>query len=158
MPKILRICIRIDLVYSLAPVIFSSFIGFIYSKFTKSFFIYEVSDLWPEELVAFKINLFFIISYLGRFLAKLSYSLPDMIVATSELAAEYVTNYYKPRVLIYALPIGVEPSRYPTKSKESSRKELIEKKIFPDALNNKFIVLYAGIISKVTKVENLVYA
>jgi glycosyltransferase involved in cell wall biosynthesis len=60
--------------------------------------------------------------------------------------------------MIYALPIGVEPSRFPTKSKESSRKELIERKIFPGVLDNKFIVLYAGIITKITNVEDLVYA
>ena len=158
MPRIMRISTRTELVYAMAPVLFSSFIGFVYSKVTKSFFIYEVSDLWPEELVAFKTHLFFVLVYIGRIFAKMSYSLPDMIVATSELAAEFVTHNYKPKVVVYTLPIGVEPSKYPFKSKRSSRKELIEKKILPSSLEDKFIVLYAGIISKVTRVENLVYA
>jgi glycosyltransferase involved in cell wall biosynthesis len=158
MPKILRIATRIALVYALAPILFSSFIGFIYSKVTKSFFIYEASAIWPEELVAFRTSVSFIVLSFGRILAKISYALPDMIVVISEFAAKYLTNNYKPNVMIYALPIGVEPSRFPIKSKQSSRKELIEKKIFPTGLDNKFIVLYAGVITKITKVENLVYA
>src|SRR5919108_3876051 len=47
MPKILRITGKIDIVYSLAPITFSSIIGFLYSIFTKSFFVYEAADLWP---------------------------------------------------------------------------------------------------------------
>jgi glycosyltransferase involved in cell wall biosynthesis len=158
MPRILQISTRIALVYSLAPILFSSFIGYVYSKTTKTFFIYEVSALWPEELVAYRTKLYFIILKLGKILAKISYMLPDMLIVISDLTVEYVTNNYKPKVLIYPLPIGVDHSRYQRKSKESSRKELIEKKIISRDLENKFIVLYAGIISKVTKVDNLLYA
>ena len=157
MPRILKISTEISLVYALAPMLLSSFIGFIYSKVTKSFFVYEVSFLWPEELIAFRTSLHFTVSF-GKFLARISYALPDMLVTISEFAAQYLTTNYKPKVMIYALPIGVEPSRFPAKSKESSRKELIERKIFPTVLYNKFIVLYAGIITKITNVESLVRA
>jgi glycosyltransferase involved in cell wall biosynthesis len=158
MIRILKICLEPELVYALAPILFSSPIGYLYSKLTRSFFIYEVSAFWPEELVAFKINFFSILLLIGKFLAKISYSLPEMIIVISERAAKYVTKNYNPNALVYALPIGVEPSRFPTRSKESSRKELIEKKIFPSILDNKFIVLYAGVISRITRVENLAYA
>jgi glycosyltransferase involved in cell wall biosynthesis len=158
MPRILGVTTRITLVYALAPILFSSFIGYVYSKVTKSFFIYEASDLWPEELVVFKTNLSFIIFSFGKKLAKVSYSLSDMVVVTSKLAMLYVTNTYNPRPFIYDLPIGVEPSKYQIKSKEYARKKLMEKSIFPNDLNHKFIILYAGIISKVTRVENLIYA
>ena len=157
-PKILRIPTRIELVYAMAPILFSSFIGFLYSKLTKSFFIYEASALWPEELVAFKTRLYSIISIIGKVLAKVSYSLPDMIVLISNMAAEHVTKNYKPRVSVYALPIGVDPSKFPSVSMESCRQKLIGEKIFPDLVYDKFIVLYAGIISKVTRIENFVYA
>jgi len=56
------------------------------------------------------------------------------------------------------MPIGVDPSRYRPKNKEYSRRELIKKNILPEVLENKFIVLYAGVITKVTKVENIFYA
>jgi glycosyltransferase involved in cell wall biosynthesis len=157
-PRILTLVRGIKLVYAIAPILFSSFVGFMYSKITRSFFIYEASDLWPEELVAFKTKLSFIIFFIGKILAKISYSLPDMIVVTTKLASKYVTNNYKPKVIIYDLPIGVEPSNYQIKSKEYARKVLIEKKIIPSDLVSKFIILYAGIISKVTRVENIIYA
>jgi len=79
MPKILRISTRISLVYAIAPILFSSFIGFIYSKVTKSFFIYEASALWPEELIASRTILHFVILFFGKMLATISYRLPDMI-------------------------------------------------------------------------------
>jgi len=158
MPRILKLCARIDSVYALAPTLFSSIIGFIYSKLTRSYFVYEVSAFWPEELVALTSHLYFILLFLGKILARISYNLPDMLVVISESAGKYVTINYSPNVLIYPLPIGVEPSKFPPISKALSRKKLIEKKIFPTYLENKFIVLYAGVITGVTKVENLLYA
>ena len=158
MPKILRISTRVSLVYAIAPILFSSFIGFIYSKVTKSFFVYEVSALWPEELIASRTTLHFIILFFGKILARISYTVPDMMIVISKFAAKYLSDSYNPNARIYALPIGVEPSRFATKSKESSRKELIERKIFPGILDNKFIILYAGIITKITNVQDIVYA
>jgi glycosyltransferase involved in cell wall biosynthesis len=158
MPKILTISLKPELVYALAPNMFSCIIGFVYAKVTKSFFIYEVSAFWPEELVALRIRLYSIISLFGKPFAKLSYVLPDMLVVISNSAAKYVANNYHPKVLIYVMPIGVDPDRYPSRTKESSRKELIQKNILPAVLENKFIVLYAGVITKVTKVINLIYA
>lgn len=158
MPKILHISSQVTLVYALAPILFSSFIGSIYSKITKSFFIYEASDLWPEEIVAFKPKLSFIIFTIGKKLANLSYSLPDMIVVTSNLAGEHITNNYKPKAPVHVMLIGVDPNKYQIKSKEHARQVLVEKKILPYDFINKFIILYSGIISKVTRIENLVYA
>jgi len=158
MPRILTISLKPELVYALAPNMFSCIIGFVYAKVTKSFFIYEVSAFWPEELVALRIKLYFIISLFGKPIAKLSYVLPDMLVVISNSAAKYIANNYHPKVLIYAMPIGVDPNRYPTRTKESSRRELINRRILPAVIEKKFIVLYAGVITKVTKVENLINA
>jgi glycosyltransferase involved in cell wall biosynthesis len=158
MPKILTVAPKIKLVYAIAPILFSSFLGYIYSKVTRSFFVYEASDLWPEELVAFKTKFSSFISFIGKFLAKISYSIPDMIVVTTKLASQFVTSNYKPDALVFDLPIGVEPSKYQIKSKDDARKMLVEKKIIPSDLVDRFIILYAGIISKVTRLDNLVNA
>jgi len=158
MPKILRISQKTELVYALAPILFSSLIGYIYSKVTKSFFIYEISAFWPEELVAFKPRLFFILLFFGMIAAKISYTLPDMLVVISNYAAKYITENYHTRRQIHVMPIGVDPSRFQHRDKESSRKKLMKKNILPEVLENKFIVLYAGVITKVTRVENLFYA
>jgi colanic acid biosynthesis glycosyl transferase WcaI len=158
MPKILKITSRIDLVYSIAPIIFSSFCGLIYSKITDSFFIYEVSDLWPDELVVFKTKFLPFIMFFGRIVAKLSYVGPDLIVTISELAAEHVSKQYSPKASVCPLPIGVDTSKFHRLSKQTSREELIKKQILPSETSNKFIILYSGLISNATQVDNLAYA
>jgi colanic acid biosynthesis glycosyl transferase WcaI len=155
--KILKTTGKISLVYSIAPIIFSSFIGYVYSRLNKCLFIYEVSDLWPEELVEFKSHLSFVIFSIGRIVAKFSYVLPHIIVTISHLAAEHVIKTYKPKATVHVLPIGVEPSKFPKKTKECARIELIRNNLISDTVKNKFIVLYAGLISKATKVDNLVH-
>src|SRR4029079_18411707 len=67
LPKILRILPNTKIVYSLAPNFFSCLIGFVYSKAMKSFLVYEVSAFWPEELVAFRMNMYFIFLHIGKF-------------------------------------------------------------------------------------------
>jgi colanic acid biosynthesis glycosyl transferase WcaI len=159
MPKILRIAGgRVDLVYSIAPIIFSSFCGFVYSKITRSFFVYEVSDLWPDELTVFKTKFLPILMVFGRTIAKLSYIGPHMIISISELAAEHVSREYNPKVPIHPLPIGVDTSKFQSLPKNKCREELIRKQILPGELQNKFIILYAGLISNATRVDNLAYA
>jgi glycosyltransferase involved in cell wall biosynthesis len=157
-PRILRISLKTELVYVLAPILFSSFIGFLYSRITKSFFIYEVSAFWPEELEAFKTKGYFILSHFGKIFAKISYTLPDMLVVISNYAAKYITENYHTKRQIHVMPIGADPSRYPSREKEYSRKELINRKILPDVIEKKFIVLYTGVITSITKLENLINA
>jgi len=158
MPKILKITSRIDLVYSIAPIIFSSFCGLIYSKITGSFFIYEVSDLWPDELVVFKTKFLPLIMFFGRIVAKLSYIGPDLIVTISELAAEHVSKQYSPKASVRHLPIGVDTSKFHRLPKQTSREDLIKKQILPSETGDKFIILYSGLISNATQVDNLAYA
>lgn len=157
-PTILRKTGKIELVYSIAPILFSSFLGSFYSKITKSFFVYEVSDIWPEELVVFETLFSSIILNVGKFVAKLSYMVPDSIIAISELAADHISNQYKPSANIYVLPIGADPSRFQRLSKKDSRVQLIREKILPAELEDKFIILYSGLISGATRVDNLAYA
>jgi colanic acid biosynthesis glycosyl transferase WcaI len=159
MPKILRVTGgKIDLVYSIAPIIFSSFCGFFYSKITRSFFVYEVSDLWPDELVVFKTRFLPILMLVGRTVAKLSYIGPHMIITIGELAAEHVSKKYNPKAPVHPMPIGVDTSKFQTLPKYKCREELVRKQILPKELQNKFIILYAGLISNATQVDNLAYA
>jgi glycosyltransferase involved in cell wall biosynthesis len=158
MPKILRITGKIDITYARAPILFSSFIGFVYSVFTKSFFIYEAPDFWPEQLIVEKTHLLSIIMWFGKILANLSYAYADVIITIGDYAAHYISKEYKPRSAVYGLPIGVDISKFPILSKDISKEELIEKKIFPSELRNKFIILYSGSISPQQRVDSLAYA
>ena len=107
MPKILKITGKINLVYSLAPIFFSSISGYLYSKRTDSFFIYDVPDLWPEELVVVKTLFSPIIFRVGKLFARFSYSLPDLILTMSESMLRIIQKDYSPSTPIYSLPIGV---------------------------------------------------
>lgn len=158
MPKVRRITGKISLVYAIAPIILSSINGFIYSKLTRSFYVYEASDLWPEQLVAYKTPLLPIIIKVGKVVAKFCYAVPDVIIAISELAARHITKEYKPKASVYVMPIGVEVNKFQKRPKADCRTELIYNKVLPEKLQNKFIILYAGLISKGTEVENLAYA
>lgn len=158
MPRILKITGKIDITYARAPILFSSLIGFLYAKFTDSFFILEMPDLWPEELVNIKSRLSFLITIFGKPLAKLSYSFPDVIVTVSKLAAYRISEEYKPRAPVYGVPVGVDQNKFPMLSKKDSKIELIKNGIFPSHLKDKFIVLYSGLISAAQQVENLVFA
>jgi glycosyltransferase involved in cell wall biosynthesis len=158
LPVILRIIGKVDIVYSMAPQIFSSFGGYVYSKFTRAFFVYEASDLWPDMLIVFSSKLMPIIMIVGKVIAKLCYSTPDIIIAIGDYAAEHIFKNYRPKCSIYPLPIGVDPGRFQPFSKYNSRKELLKKQILPTEIDKKFIILYMGIISSAIQLESLAYA
>lgn len=157
LPKILKIAGKVCVVYARAPILFSSISGFVYSKITKSFFIFEAPDLWPEELVPVKTKFSPLIMTIGRVVAKLLYALPDIIVTVSDYAACYLSKEYNPNAPIYGIPIGVDPSQFPRLSKNDSRAQLIENNALDD-IRNKFVILYSGLISKLQRVETLAYA
>jgi len=155
MPKILKISGEVDLTYARAPILFSSFIGRVYAKRTKSMYVYEAPDLWPEELAGIKSPFLPLIMRLGKRLARASYSYSDIIITVSNLAAAHITEKYGPKSPVYGLPIGVDPNKFPRLSKDDSRSKLFEKNILPDNLRNKFIILYTGLISSAQAVGNL---
>jgi glycosyltransferase involved in cell wall biosynthesis len=158
LPKILRITGKINIVYALAPILFSSIVGLVYSKLANSFFIYEAPDLWPEELSAFNVPLFSFIMLTGKFFAKVCYGLPDLIITTTKPMADYLLQEYKPKCNVHGVPLGVDRAEFPKLSKEESRQKLIDLKIFPRQIANKFIVMYAGLISSAYRIEDLVLA
>jgi glycosyltransferase involved in cell wall biosynthesis len=157
-PVILKSIGKVDLVYARAPILFSSIIGLVYSAVTKGFFIYEAPDLWPEELVAFRTPLLPIIMKIGKLVAKFSYDTPDVVLTISDRAANYISSNYSPKSPVYGIPVGVDPSKFPRLTKDSTRRDLIKSKIFPPELLNKCIVLYSGLISEAQHVENLAHA
>lgn len=160
LPKILRIVGRknIEITYARSPVIFSAIIGLFYSKASKSFFIYEAPDLWPEEFLVYKTKLLPLIALVGKFCAKFSYAVPHVIVTVSKLAALHITKYYTPKASVYGIPVGVDPTKFRRMPKDECRAELIKQKVFPSNIEGKFIVLYSGVISSIYRLESLVYA
>jgi colanic acid biosynthesis glycosyl transferase WcaI len=157
-PKIIRITGPIEIIYARSPVIFSSIVGYVYSRTTRSFFIYEAADLWPEELVAFGTHLSFVLQLFGRSAAQFSYHLPDIIVTVSKRSGDHISREYKPRRPVYGIPVGVDPTRFPKISKIAARLHLVNEEILSRNLVDKFIVLYSGIISNAQQIDSLAYA
>jgi glycosyltransferase involved in cell wall biosynthesis len=157
-PKVRKMTSKVHLVYSRSPVIFSSIPGLFYSRLAnRAHFFYEVPDLWPEELIVFRTRASFLLIAFGKLIAKITYSLPDVIITISSTAADLIKKEYNPRVSVYGIPVGVEPSRFSKMSKISSRGELVRSGIYPSDTKAKFIILYSGIISSAQGVENLAY-
>lgn len=155
MPRIIKVTGKVDIIYALAPILFAGIIGYIYSKFLNAFFIYDVPDLWPEELIAFKTKFSFIIAFIGKIFAKSTYNSPNIIITISASAAKIIREKYSPKVSIYNLPIGVDPTLFHKLDKNECRNKLINEKIYPKEFKDKFIIVYTGLISRAQKVENL---
>lgn len=155
LPRILRLTGALSLVYARSPVLFSSISGFIYSRMTGALYIYEVPDLWPEELVAFPSNFSNLMSRIGVIAASWSYLHPDVIITIGNLAAEYIRTRYKPKAPVYGVPVGVDTDKFHLLSMSESRKTLMDEGIFPRELESKFIILYSGIISGAQHIETL---
>jgi glycosyltransferase involved in cell wall biosynthesis len=149
---------KVDIAYARAPIVFSSIIGFIYSRLLRCFYIYEAPDVWPDELVVIKSPLLPFVMSFGKIIAKLSYFSADLIITVSESAAEYINSHYNPRTMVVGIPSGVDIENFSPASKAMARDKLIKEKILPAILYNKFIVLYSGRISAAQKIDDLVYA
>jgi colanic acid biosynthesis glycosyl transferase WcaI len=154
-PRISRITHRPSVVYARSPVVFGSLVGAMYSFLMRTSYVYEVPDLWPEELLVVKNRMLPIIARLGRQAAKLSYHFPNLILTVSESAAEYIRDNYAPKSSVYGIPVGVEPLDFPRIPKKKAREDLIRKRIFSEHFMDKFIVLYSGKVSTAQSVETL---
>jgi hypothetical protein len=139
LPRILNLTGKVCLIYARSPVLFSSLSGFIYSKVCKAFYVYEVPDLWPEELVAFPSRFSSMLLRIGIFLASLSYSLPDIIITIGNSAADYIRNRYNPRVPVYGVPVGADINTFCPSSKIESRVNLrIRNEVYSSIFRNYF--------------------
>lgn len=156
-PRVLKKTGKVGMVYAESPILFSSVIGWVYSKICRAYYIYEAVDLWPEELVTVKSHVTPLLISIGKIAAKVSYSLSDVILTVSDTAAEMISAKYSPKAPVYGIPVGVDPNRFQKKPRELARNGLIRKGLLPASLNSSFIILYTGIISSAQKVTNLAY-
>lgn len=158
LPKIWKLTSSVDIIYARSPIVFCSIIGYIYSKFMHSYYIYEAPDIWPDELVVIKSPLLPLVLSLGRVFAKFSYASPDLILTISESASDYIKDNYKPKVRVFGIPSGVDIKKFSPSPTLEARKRLVEDGIYDQNLLDKFIILYSGRLSDAQKVEDLAYA
>lgn len=158
MPIVFKLSSRFDVVYARSPIVFSSIVGFIYSRLLRCIYIYEAPDVWPDELVVMESPLLPFIMSFGKIIAKLSYYKADLIITVSESAAEYIISNYDPNAKVFGIPSGVDIEKFSPTPKVIARDKLIKQNILPSILNDKFIILYSGRISPAQKIDDLVQA
>lgn len=157
-PKLKAVMPNAAIVYARSPIVFCSVIGFVYSRLMHSVYIYEVPDIWPEELIVVKSSLLPLVMKIGKYIAKLSYMFSDIVITISESAVDYIIKEYRPKAPVYGIPSGVNQDKFISFPIAKSREELIAENIISVSLLNKFIVLYSGRLSSTQNVLDLAMA
>jgi glycosyltransferase involved in cell wall biosynthesis len=158
LPLVYEISRKPNLIYARSPVIFASFIGFVYSKILRCDFIYEVPDLWPEELFFRNTTLSNFLSKIGIQIAALSYKLPNKIITVSKAAEKYIIQHYHPKSPVYGIPVGVDLSTFRNVPKAEARIQLMNLSLISSNDLDKCIILYSGRISSAQKIDCLLIA
>lgn len=147
-----------DVVICLGPHPFTDFPAFLFKKVKGAKMIVDISDLWPEA-VSFKLPLSnSVIQGIGYSLNKLILKFfSDGIFAVNERVLDFVLyryNYEKPATVIYNIT-NTDVFIYDRKAKKEKR---ILRGLVPELTNNKFVVLYHGVLGAYQTIENLVKA
>lgn len=147
-----------DVVICLGPHPFTDFPAFLFKKVKGARLIVDISDLWPEA-ISFKSSLGnSLIQGIGYSLNKLILSFfSDGICVVSERVLDFITyryNYEKPATVVYNIT-NIDMFVYDQEAKKE-KKSL--KSLVPELAENKFVVLYHGVLGSVQKIENIVKA
>ncbi|MFH1454648.1 MAG: glycosyltransferase family 4 protein [Armatimonadota bacterium] len=139
-----------DLVLTTSPSLFTALAGYIISRIKRVPFILEIRDLWPKvavEMGLLKNRAVIRLSYmLEKFLCRKA----DKIIVITEGYADYVESLGIDPGKISIVPNGIDASMLDFEAKE----------IPPDIkkYKDKFIVMYAGAVSRFNFLEKMVIA
>jgi len=147
-----------DVVICLGPHPFTDFPAFLFKKIKGSKMIVDISDLWPEA-ISFKSRLEnSLIQGIGYSLNKLMLKFfSDGICVVNERALNFIKhryNYEKPTTVVYNIT-DTDMFVYNPKIKKEKR---TLKGLVPELTENKFVVLYHGVLGSQQKIENIVKA
>ena len=128
---------KIDVVIASSPQFFVAVAGYVISVLKRVPFVFEVRDVWPEEIVAVgAIRNRFIIGFLER-VEMFLYRRAKLIVAVAQGTIEILTRRGVPRDKIVWLPNGINMSEFRQKIDRHKIRERIN-------LNGEFLVSYVG--------------
>jgi glycosyltransferase involved in cell wall biosynthesis len=146
-----------DVVICLGPHPFTDFPAFLFKKVKGARLIVDISDLWPEA-ISFKSSLGnSLIQGIGYSLNKLILGFSDGICVVSERVLDFITyryNYKKPATVVY----NVTNTDIFVYDQEAKKQKKSLKNLVPELAQNKFVVLYHGVLGPVQKIENIVEA
>jgi glycosyltransferase involved in cell wall biosynthesis len=128
---------KIDVVIASSPQFFVAVAGYVISVLKRVPFVFEVRDVWPEEIVAIgAIKNRFIIGFLER-VEMFLYRRAKLIVAVAQGTIEILTSRGVPRDKIVWLPNGICMREFTQKIDRDKIREKIN-------LNGEFLVSYVG--------------
>jgi len=137
---------RSDCVIATSPQLFVALAGWIISVFKQVPFVFEVRDVWPEEIVAVgALKNRLVIRALER-LEMFLYRRADRIVAVAEGTIEILTGRGVPAEKIVLIPNGVDTEHFDTGPQKNWLREKLN-------LNGDFLVSYIGTLGMAHKLE-----
>jgi glycosyltransferase involved in cell wall biosynthesis len=142
---------KIDVVIASSPQFFVAVAGYVISVLKRVPFVFEVRDVWPEEIVAVgAIRNRFIIGFLER-VEMFLYRRAKLIVAVAQGTIEILTRRGVPRDKIVWLPNGINMSEFRQKIDRHKIRERIN-------LNGEFLVSYVGTHGMAHKLQTVLSA
>ena len=139
-----------DVIIATSPQFFVAVAGFIISRIKRSKFVFEIRDVWPEEIVAVgAIKNKFIIKSL-EMIEMFLYRQDDLLVAVAQGTVDILTERGIDGNKIVLYPNGVNIEHFTnTPDGTELRKEL--------GFENKFVVSYVGTHGLAHKLEDLLH-
>jgi glycosyltransferase involved in cell wall biosynthesis len=143
---------RPDIVIATSPQLFAGVAGYLVGKVKNRPFVFEVRDLWPEQVLAIGLIKEGRILRLFKRVAKHLYIHSDMIVTVGEGYKEQIMDGYSvSKDHIEVIPNGV----FPDELKKIGCRQAVRKKM---GLENKFVVAFIGTHGMSQKLETLLEA
>ncbi|HEU5104122.1 MAG TPA: glycosyltransferase family 4 protein, partial [Roseiflexaceae bacterium] len=140
-----------DIVLASSPPLFIGLAGWVLSRFFHIPFVFDIRDLWPEVIIeAGELPPNAPIIRLGHWLARFLYRRADHITPVTERKRAKLLAAGVPPAKLTVVSNGVDLDQIPAISNCGKRGEL--------GLDNKFVVLYAGLIGMAQGVEIAIYA
>ncbi len=137
---------RVDCVIATSPQLFVAVAGWIISLVKRTPFVFEVRDLWPEEIVAVRaIKNRRIIRPLEK-LEIFLYRRADRIIAVAEGTIEILTRRGIPASKFALIPNGVDADRF----RRAEHRNRVRQKL---NLDGDFLVSYIGTVGMAHKLE-----
>ncbi len=138
-----------DLLIATSPQFFVAVAGYVISRIKKCKFIFEVRDLWPEEIVAVgAIKNKFTIRILEK-IEMFLYRKADLVVAVAQGTIDTLVKRGIPKNKLVLIPNGVEIEHF------QNRNGYVKKSL---GFENKFVVSYIGTHGMAHRLETVLEA
>jgi glycosyltransferase involved in cell wall biosynthesis len=137
---------RTDCVIATSPQLFCGLAGWVVAALRRVPFIFEVRDIWPEEIVAVgAITNRFVIRLLER-LEMFLYSRAAKIVVVAQGSIDILTARGVPNSKLELIPNGVDTTRFSPGPRQNWVRESRH-------LNGEFVVSYIGTVGMAHRLE-----